>query len=254
MLTVTGLGKVYGRRAVLEGVSFTVRSGLVTGLLGPNGSGKSTAIHIMTGLVQASSGSVCIGEDSVSSSLYRQRIGLCPDDLAQPDLLTGREYLAMVQGIRGVAVADTAITHLVAGMRLTHAMDALLGTYSHGMKRKIQIVAGILHLPEVLILDEPFRGLDPESTEIVRSLLTTYAAQGNAVLISTHDLLVAGKLCDQVVVLRNGRMVADATPAALMESSGNSTLEESFLAVTGLASVAGESAEQFLTGLDLLAL
>jgi len=252
VLELTKITKTYGRKVAVNEVSLTAPAGAITGLLGPNGSGKTTLLHCLCGVVAPDSGEVRVNGRLSQHRNARHNIGFCPDDLPMPDLLTGREYLDMVMGIRGLRVTGDHIAALLDGMRLAPAYDQLIGSYSHGMKRKIQLIASILHQPDVLVLDEPFRGLDPESSTILKELLRRYAARGAAVLVSTHDLLVAEQMCDEVAVLRDGDLVAQARVDEL-RSVGEMTLEESFLNLTGLADTARESAEVFFGGIDAMA-
>lgn len=249
MLEVDSVTKRYGGHTVLDAVSFSARAGAVTGLLGPNGAGKSTLLHIVTRLLRPGSGEVRIGGVPASEPAAQALVGFCPDDLPQPELLTAREYLDLVQGVRGLDVGDDALHLLCAGLRIDTAMDRLVGSFSHGMKRKLQLVAAVLHRPGLLVLDEPLRGLDPESGAIMKRLLRSYAEAGAAVLMSTHDLLVAEQLCDDVVVLRDGRLVLAEPVERLRLREAGRTLEESFLAVTGLDTSSDASAEIFFDGL-----
>lgn len=242
MLRADAISKRYGSRTVLSDVSFEARAGEVTGLLGPNGAGKSTLLHVLIGVARPTSG---------TSSRTGAEPGFCPDDLPLPELLTAREYLGLVQGVRRVRIPDPAIELMASGLRLGGHLDALVGTYSHGMKRKLQLIAALLHSPHVLILDEPFRGLDPESGAIMRALITGYAGAGNTVLFSTHDLLLAQRLCHRVVVLGDGRVTAAGTVDEVIGEHAD--LESSFLAHTGLGELAAEAATQFVLGLELIA-
>lgn len=250
MLLVDHVLKSYGPNPVLRNVSFEVDDGTMAALVGPNGAGKSTLLHILVGLLQADAGEVTLDGATHDSAQYRSQIGFCPDDLPQAELLTGREYLDMVIGIRRLKIPRTALTQMVEGMHLDTAIDRLIAEYSHGMKRKLQIIAALLHSPRLLILDEPFRGLDPESSAILKSLLRLYTSRGNTVLISTHDLLVADQMADDVLLLHAGSL---STRADLTTSTdSNESLEDSFLRVTGLGAQSEIAAENFFGGLDQL--
>jgi len=252
MLQVNKLTKSFGSRQVLRSVSFDAAPAEITSILGPNGSGKSTIIHLLAGLLAATSGTAHLYGAKLNMRSYRNNVGLCPDDLPQPELLTGREYLQLVQGIRRLKVPEEALGFLVAGFRLDLYLDSLLATYSHGMKRKIQIIASLLHQPKLIMLDEPFRGLDPESSEIIRALLIAYAKEGRIVLLSTHDLQLAEQLCQKVVILREGGIVLEGNPADLARLEKTDSFRDSFLAATGLDGVLGESVQLFIEGLALL--
>ncbi|MEN2737002.1 ABC transporter ATP-binding protein [Microbacterium sp. X-17] len=250
-LIVDQVSKTYGKKAVLTDVSFAVEEGSVVGLLGPNGSGKSSTLHVIAGLTKPSAGSVFIDSRS-GQKRHLHAIGFCPDDLPQPELLTAQEYLDLMQGIRGIRVSDDIIWMLLSGFRLQDHRDELIGSFSHGMKRKLQVVGALLHLPSILILDEPFRGLDPESSAIMHQLITGYVDHGNAVLISTHDLALAERLCNRVVVLEGGRVLHSGTTPEVVAVHGRKTLEESFLTLTGLDMVVEDSVGLFFEGLGEL--
>lgn len=253
MLVATDISKTYGARTVLAGITFQVDEGELVALVGPNGAGKSTLLHILVGLLTPTGGGVYFGEGDRLVAGPEGRIGFCPDDLPQPELLTGAEYLDLVTGIRSLRRLPAAERALLDGMRLSDSLDRLIATYSHGMRRKLQIVAALLHEPDLLVLDEPFRGLDPESAAIVRTLLTVYAGRGRSVLVSTHDLLIAQELCDRVLVLNDGALVADAPMAAFDRPGEGHNLESSFERMTGIDVTARDSSRRFFTGLDLLA-
>jgi ABC-2 type transport system ATP-binding protein len=252
VLVVADICKSFGRHRVLTDIAFEVSRGQITGLLGPNGAGKSTLLHILVGLISPTSGTVFIDEGGTVTLDVASRIGFCADDLPMPDLLTGREYLDMVRGIRRLPRSREAEDRLLLGMRLTDASHRLIGTYSHGMKRKLQLVAALLHRPHFLVLDEPFRGLDPESSAIMKVLLQSYAKRGNAVLVSTHDLLVAEQLCSELVVLREGSVLATASVESLRVADAGASLEDSFLRMTGLLDSSVESSARFFEGLEML--
>ncbi|NEM92035.1 ABC transporter ATP-binding protein [Galbitalea soli] len=253
MLIAHHLTKSFGAQTVLRDVSFEVHPGRMTALLGPNGAGKSTLLHIVTGLLRQDSGVVLVETQGGLVADFRDLIGFCPDDLPQAELLTGDELLDLTAGIRHRRRAPEAERALVEALHLDGAMDRLIGTYSHGMKRKLQLVTALLHSPRILILDEPFRGLDPESSAILKALLAVYAERGNAVLISTHDLLVAEQLCTEVLVLRDGELL-DLSPGQESTAVGvpPETLEARFLRATGIDADAARARDRFFEGLDLL--
>jgi ABC-2 type transport system ATP-binding protein len=251
VLVIDELSKRYGRRLVLDSVSAEVPDGQITALLGPNGAGKSTMLHAIVGLLVPDHGGVSVvrADGSLGGA---GEIGFCPDDLPMAELLTGNEYLELVKGVRRVHVRTVVQRSLLRGMRLDSARNALIGTYSHGMRRKLQLIAALLHAPSALVLDEPLRGLDPESASIMKHLLRRYADRGGAVLLSTHDLLAAEQLCDRVLVLDDGSLRAETDLDALRSGGSDGSLESGFLAVTGLANEVGHAADDFFAGLDAL--
>jgi ABC-2 type transport system ATP-binding protein len=239
-LELDGISKAYGEHLALVGVSARAAAGEVLGVLGPNGAGKSTLLHCLVGLIQPSQGSFTVseadGRDGVASvhALTSDRVGFAPDDLPMPDLLTGREYLDLVASLRGVRMSADSLHDYAAGVRLEGHLDALIGGYSHGMRRKIALLGALLHRPDVLVLDEPLRGLDPESGAVVTALITTYRAAGKVVIVSTHDMRMAEDLCDRVLILDHGEQVAHATPEELCTRTGTAALADAFLTLTHL--------------------
>lgn len=233
VLEAEGVTKRYGRATAASEVSLTVKAGQVHGLLGPNGSGKSTILHVLTGLLRADEGSVFVGELPIDEKASRASMGFAPDDLPLPGALTGREYIDLHDSMRSRHDLDAALV-LAAGLGLGDDLDKQIGQYSHGMKRKIQVIAALMHRPAVLVLDEPFRGLDPDAAAVLRHLIVSFTGGGGGVLVATHDMLRAERDCDRVTILDHGSVVATGAPRDLVESTpGASTLEDVFLTVTG---------------------
>jgi ABC-2 type transport system ATP-binding protein len=203
-LVVADLAVGYRRRApVLRGVAFEAPRSRITALIGANGSGKSTLLHSLLGLVERSAGSVEL--DGVPLvDRQRSAVGFCADDLPLPELLTGAEFVRLMTSLRGVHVETPRLEALFSALNMHGAERRLLKEYSHGMKRKAQLLANVLHRPELLVLDEPFRGLDPESHALVLGLLERYVDSGRIVLLSTHDLGLAATLCRGAVVVEGG--------------------------------------------------
>ncbi|MBA3489202.1 MAG: ABC transporter ATP-binding protein [Longispora sp.] len=234
VLEVCDLTKSYGSTVGATDVTFTVGSGEIVGLVGPNGSGKSTALHCLTGLIPVDSGTVTIAGRILTDWRSKSAFGFVPDDLPVPELLTGREYLELVASLQVTPIDWDVTRGLVEALHLNSAIDRTIDGYSHGMRRKIQLVAALMHNPPLVILDEPFRGLDPESSAILKSILRIWSRTGKACLITTHDLLVAEQMCDRIVVLRDGVIIAYGTVAGLRERTGATTFEEAFARLTGI--------------------
>jgi ABC-2 type transport system ATP-binding protein len=246
ILDAHALTKRYRRTPVLDDVSIAIEPGMIHGLLGPNGSGKTTCLHLVTGLLEPDGGTVLVGGVDVASPASRRLFGFAPDDLPLPGALTGREYLAVHDALRGRDDRARA-AELADLLRIVDALDRPVGDYSHGMRRKLQLVAAVMHDPLLLVLDEPFRGLDPESAASLRGLLVAFARAGRAVLVATHDLLRAHRDCGVVTILDRGSVVASGSPDRLLADHPRArTLDDVFLTVTGRA----EEAEQRLERLD----
>jgi ABC-2 type transport system ATP-binding protein len=241
---VEEVGKDYGAFRAVRELSFALSPGEVFGLLGPNGSGKSTTLHILTGLLAASRGLVTINGADIQDKESRRWIGFAPDDLPLPTSLTGSEYLQLHHRLRRRDDQRTA-AELGDVLGLTKALGRSISDYSHGMKRKLQLIVAVMHSPRLLVLDEPFRGLDPEAAAVLRELLTVFAAAGGAVLIATHDMLRAEQDCDRVLILHQGEQAALGSPHSLRESFGGlSTLEDVFLHATHLDQLQAQRRQQ----------
>ncbi|WP_432989582.1 ABC transporter ATP-binding protein [Dactylosporangium sp. CA-233914] len=235
VLEVAGLTKRYGRFLAVDDVSLHVAAGSVTGLLGPNGSGKSSILHSVTGVIEPTAGSITIAGHGHQSPEAKRELGFVPDDLALPTSLTGAEFLDLGRRLQR-EFSTELMADLLDLLDLTSATRKLVAEYSHGMKRKLQVVSALCHGPALLILDEPFRGLDPEAAVVLRALVEAFVAHAGGVLVATHDLLTAQTFCDQVWIIAGGRLVAGGSPAALMAEFGRSTLEDVFLTATGIES------------------
>jgi ABC-2 type transport system ATP-binding protein len=228
MIELTHLTKRYGGRTVVDDVSFTCRPGTVTGFLGPNGSGKSTTLRMVCGLTPPSAGSA-----TVVGSAYRdlpnpaRRVGVLLDASAQHGGRTGREALTLAALTVGVPTSRVAELIAQVGLDRT-AAHKRVRAYSLGMRQRLGIAAALLGEPEVLILDEPANGLDPEGIAWMRRLLRGFADRGGTVLLSSHLLGEVQAVADQVVLITNGRVVEHGPTAEL--TAGGRSLEDLFLA------------------------
>lgn len=203
-LSIRDMTVGYGRRpAVIDGLDLDIAAGSKVAVLGPNGSGKSTLLHSMLGLIPLRRGEVRFDGRPLAAQ-QRSRVGFCADDLPLPELLTGREYICFSAVARGVVLAEDHVESLFAATNMAGAQSRMIREYSHGMKRKLMLLANIMHSPTLLILDEPFRGLDPEAHAIMLDVITRIAARGGIVLISTHDLAVASRMSDKVLIIDGG--------------------------------------------------
>jgi ABC-2 type transport system ATP-binding protein len=217
---------------VVDDVSFSVRAGEVVGYLGPNGSGKTTTAKMLIGLVDTSAGSVFFDGHDISRDLlaFRRRLGYVPEEPHLYSFQSGREYLELVGRLRELpgALLERKIGALLDLFGLSSAANQDIASYSKGMKQKVLIIAALLHDPDVLIFDEPDSGLDVTATLVLRHLVRALAARGKAVLYSSHVLELVEKLCDRVVVLHRGRIVADDSVANLRRLMTSSSLEDVF--------------------------
>lgn len=231
-LIALGCTKRYrtGTRA-LAGVDLTVDPGELVAMLGPNGSGKSTLVHGIVGLHRIEAEALTICGHDVDERGAKDQLGFVPDELPIPLSLTGWEYLDHLQRLRG-GRADDWRNVLIDELGLASHLEKFIGDMSHGTKKKLQITAAVQHVPRLLVLDEPFRGLDPRSVVVVRSLLDALRSMGTGVLVATHDVLAAERWFDRVVILTEGRMIADGTPQDLVAQSSADSLEGVLLDAT----------------------
>lgn len=216
----------------MEDVSFSVPVGQVTGYLGPNGSGKSTTMKMITGLIERDAGEILFGGRPIESDpiAYKQRIGYVPEEPQLYTHLSGAEYLVMVAQLRGLERkrATEAITGMLRLLDLYEDRDMAMSSYSKGMRQKVLLSAALLHNPELVLLDEPFSGLDVGSSLVLRSLIEELARRGKAVLLSSHEMETVEKLCARVVILHRGKVVADDSVARLRTMINLPTLEGIF--------------------------
>ena len=249
MLEARRLTKRYNGIAVVDRVDLTIRPGQILGYLGPNGAGKSTTIKMLIGLVEPSAGQICFDGRNVRDNLkaFQHRLGYVPEEPNLYPHLSGREYLQLVGRLRGLrrSELEDKMDGLLRLFGLWEDRETMLSSYSKGMRQKILISSALLHNPDLLILDEPFSGLDATSVTIVRGVLRQLAARGKMILNSSHVLETVEKLCDAVMILRKGRVVAHDSVTRLRELLSESSLEGVF---TQLAQVedAGEVAGRIL--------
>jgi ABC-2 type transport system ATP-binding protein len=236
MLEVRLLTKLYSAIPAVDRVSFSIRPGDILGYLGPNGAGKSTTVKMLTGLLEPTSGHILFHGDDVRHDLksYQRRIGYVPEEPHLYPHLSGREYLQLTGRLRGMPRLnlERKMDELLRLVGLWEDRHSPLASYSKGMRQKILLMAALLHDPELLILDEPFSGLDVNAAMILRSLLSSLAVRGKMVLYSSHVLEVVEKVCHTVLILRKGQVVAHDSVAHLRELMSKSTLEGVFAQLT----------------------
>jgi len=207
-LEVDHVARWYGNVVAVNDISFGLGPG-VTGLLGPNGAGKSTLLHLMAGLLAPSAGAVRVRGQSawMQPDMYRD-IGLVPEREAVPAYLTGREFARLNARLQRVADPDAAAARAIATVDLTDAADRAIGTYSKGMRQRAKLAGALVHEPSVLLLDEPFNGMDPRQRLHMMALLRSMAAQGRTILFSSHILEEVERLADGILVIHAGRLAA----------------------------------------------
>jgi len=236
MLEVRLLTRRYSGIPVVDAVSFSIRPGEILGYLGPNGAGKSTTVKMLTGLLEPTSGHIAFHGQDVRQDLkaFQRRIGYVPEEPQLYPHLSGREYLQLVGRLRGLprGVLEPKMDELLNLVGLWEDRHSALASYSKGMRQKILLLAALLHNPELLILDEPFSGLDVNFAMVLRSLLQSLAEQKKIILYSSHVLEVVEKVCHTVLILRKGKVVAHDSVAHLRDLMSKSSLEGVFAQLT----------------------
>ena len=237
--------KIYGKsdRAALDHLTLKVEEGCVYGFLGPNGAGKTTAIRLLTGALRATAGSVLVNGIDVAEHpvAAKMLIGFVPDSQEMYERLTGWEYLNFMADLYKVSAADRRERgeKYLARFDMTEAAGQRIQSYSRGMKQKIACIGALIHEPPVWVLDEPMVGLDPRAAFLLKEEMKNRAREGATVFFSTHVLEVAEKLCDRVGIINRGKLLTEGTPEELQQRTGDSSLEQVFLEMTG-----GDPADQ----------
>jgi ABC-2 type transport system ATP-binding protein len=235
MLEARGLTKRYGGLLALDKVSFQLKRGEIVGYLGPNGSGKSTTVNIVVGLLEPTEGTIALDGRTMSEDPrgYKARIGYVPEEPYLYSHLTATEYLTLVGRLRDIpdATLEKKMAKLLTLLQLHDSRYSTMTAYSKGMRQRVLLAAALMHNPDLLVLDEPFSGLDVNAGLLFRALLTLLAADGRMILFSTHRFDMVEKLCSRVVILSSGRMVA-AHEMSEFGAGAEPTLEETFVRVT----------------------
>jgi ABC-2 type transport system ATP-binding protein len=233
------LTKRYGDKVAVDNVSFDVYGGEVFGFLGPNGAGKTTTIKMIVGLLQPTSGIVRVAGYDVQTQarLAKASSGYVPDTPNLYAKLTGRELLRFVADLYDLDrnQAMRRADELLRMFELANAADDTVDSYSHGMQQKASLAAALMHDPKVLVLDEPTLGLDPKSARLIKDILRQLADRGAAIMLSTHILEIAERMCDRIGIINRGQLIAVGTMDELrmLDKTGQTSLEDIFLSLTG---------------------
>jgi len=232
MLELRNVSKRFPGILAVDNVSFQAHAGEITGYLGPNGSGKSTTMKMITGLIETTSGNIFFDGQPIRSDLlgFKQRMGYVPEEPHLYSHLSGLEYLVMVGQLRGLPARPTAerIDALLRLLTLHSNRHAPISSYSKGMQQKVLLSAALLHNPDLILLDEPFSGLDVPTSLVLREVIQELAARGKVVLFSSHELETVERVCSHVVILHRGKVVADDSIERLRTLMSLPTLEEIF--------------------------
>ena len=234
MLTIQHLTKRYGEKKAVDDLSLHIAPGEIYGFIGHNGAGKTTTLKSVVGILQFDEGEITIDGHSVKADplTCKRELAYIPDNPDLYDFMTGIKYLNFVADIFGVGAAErqARIRRYADAFELTDDLAQPIAAYSHGMKQKLAIIAAWLHQPRLIIMDEPFVGLDPKASHLLKGMMREVCDQGGAIFFSTHVLEVAEKLCDKVAIIKGGRLIRSGT---MEEVKGDDSLEEVFLELEG---------------------
>jgi len=237
MLEVSNISKNFGDFNAVESVSFRANDGEITGLLGPNGAGKTTCLRILYGLLKSNDGHAAIDGINVHQSplAARKSLGIFPDQFGLSERLTAREqieYFATMHGLTGGALR-AALDKIINDLDMQDFADRRTEGFSQGQRMKVTLAQALVHRPQNLVLDEPTRGLDVMSTRILRQQLMGLKSQGHCILFSSHVMQEVSALCDRVIVMAKGQVVAQGSPQQLCLLAGTDSLEEAFVTIIG---------------------
>jgi sodium transport system ATP-binding protein len=241
MIRVENLHKHFGDVHAVDGVSFTAADGQVTGLLGPNGAGKTTTLRMLYTLMQSDEGRILVDDvdAAVDPQGARLRLGVLPDQSGLYPRLTAREHIEYFGELQGITGADlrSRTDHLLKMLDMAAIADRRVAGFSHGERTKTALARAIVHNPNNVLLDEPTNGLDVMSTRAVREIIRRLKGEGHTVLFSSHVMQEVSALCDTIIVIARGKIVASGTPDDLRSQTGHQNLEDAFVTLSGLDAV-----------------
>lgn len=234
MLRIENLTKTYGEKRAVDNLSLYIAPGEIYGFIGHNGAGKTTTLKAVVGILQFDKGEVFIKGESIRKNplACKQKIAYIPDNPDLYEFMTGIKFLNFIADIFGVPEEkrQERIRKYADLFEMTENLAQPIASYSHGMKQKLAIISAWIHEPKLIIMDEPFVGLDPKAAHILKQMMREICDEGGAIFFSTHVLEVAEKLCDKVAIIRNGQLIQSGT---MQEVKGDDSLEEVFLELEG---------------------
>jgi len=234
MLRIENLTKTYGEKRAVDNLSLHIAPGEIYGFIGHNGAGKTTTLKAVVGILQFDKGEVFIKGESIRKNplACKQKIAYIPDNPDLYEFMTGIKFLNFIADIFGVPEEkrQERIRKYADLFEMTENLAQPIASYSHGMKQKLAIISAWIHEPKLIIMDEPFVGLDPKAAHILKQMMREVCDEGGAIFFSTHVLEVAEKLCDKVAIIRNGQLIQSGT---MQEVKGDDSLEEVFLELEG---------------------
>ena len=234
MLKISHLTKTYGEKKAVDDLNIHINPGEIYGFIGHNGAGKTTTLKSVVGILQFDQGEILINGKSIQADplACKREIAYIPDNPDLYDYMAGIKYLNFIADVFGVSAQDrqTRIRKYADLFELTEDLAQPIAAYSHGMKQKLAIIAAWLHQPKLIIMDEPFVGLDPKASHLLKGMMREVCDAGGAIFFSTHVLEVAEKLCDKVAIIKGGKLIRSGT---MDEVKGDDSLEEVFLELEG---------------------
>ena len=234
MLRIEHLTKTYGSKKAVDDLTLTIAPGEIYGFIGHNGAGKTTTLKCVAGILRFDAGEIAIDGLSVKTDPIgcKQRLAYIPDNPDLYEFMTGIQFLNFIADIFGVdaGTREGRIAEYAGAFELTEDLAQPISAYSHGMKQKLAMIAAWLHAPRLILMDEPFVGLDPKASHLLKTMMRAFCDAGGAIFFSTHVLEVAEKLCDKVAIIKNGRLVRTGT---MEEVKGDTSLEAVFLELEG---------------------
>mgnify|MGYP000296821627 FL=1 len=234
MLRIENLTKTYGEKRAVDNLSLHIAPGEIYGFIGHNGAGKTTTLKAVVGILQFDKGEVFIKGESIRKNplACKQKIAYIPDNPDLYEFMTGIKFVNFIADIFGVTEEkrQERIRKYADLFEMTENLAQPIASYSHGMKQKLAIISAWIHEPKLIIMDEPFVGLDPKAAHILKQMMREVCDEGGAIFFSTHVLEVAEKLCDKVAIIRNGQLIQSGT---MQEVKGDDSLEEVFLELEG---------------------
>ena len=230
MLNISHLTKCYGDKTAVDDLSLHIAPGEIYGFIGHNGAGKTTTLKSIVGILQFDSGEITIDGHSIQTEplVCKKALAYIPDNPDLYEYMTAEKYLNFIADIFGVSAQDRAerIRENAERFELAGKLAQPIAAYSHGQKQKLAIIAAWLHRPKLIIMDEPFVGLDPKAAHLLKGMMRDFCDRGGAIFFSTHVLEVAEKLCDKVAIIKNGKLIRSGT---MDEVRGDASLEDVFL-------------------------
>lgn len=230
MLRIENLSKSYGDKKAVNDLSLHISSGEIYGFIGRNGAGKTTTIKSIVGILRFDEGKIFIDGKSITEDPIgcKKELAYIPDNPDLYEFMSGRKYLDFISDIFGVNASDREerIKKYADAFEITDDLSQSIGTYSHGMKQKLAITAAWIHNPKLVVMDEPFVGLDPKASHLLKIMMRELCSAGGAIFFSTHVLEVAEKLCDKIAIIKDGKLIRSGTTA---EVKGDDSLENVFL-------------------------